>query len=306
MNTNLVYIDPATERFAVALSIAAIIHAVIIYGVGFAMPKFTNPLNTTMEIILVQKSTEQAPTDANQLAQVNYEGGGDSEQDVRPATPTIAPFPDQTAEIVLTNPPPQIAATPDENKIEKIVTEQFSEHKIEQFQEVNEPDEAAEQGYDSQNSISEDYIAENILFLNVRATKHASIQAELDKKFENHAKRPRKKFINASTKEYKYANYMVSWRRTIERIGTLNYPEEASHNNISGYLILDVAINADGTIYQVEIKTPSEYKILDEAALRIVRLAAPYAPFPEDIRTEIDILHITRTWIFSYDSLITR
>jgi protein TonB len=107
MNTTYdIHIDPDTERFASALFIAALVHVVAIYGVGFTMPKSTQLLNTTMEVILVQKSTDKVPEKADFLAQVNYQGGGESEQKLRPSTPTIAPFPDETAQIVFTPPPP--------------------------------------------------------------------------------------------------------------------------------------------------------------------------------------------------------
>jgi protein TonB len=99
---------------------------------------------------------------------------------------------------------------------------------------------------------------------------------------------------------------MDQWRRKVEYIGNTNYPDKARHQKISGNLILDVAINPNGTIHNVEIKQPSKSKILDEAALRIVRLAAPFDPFPENIRQATDILHITRTWEFRYNNLTSR
>jgi protein TonB len=304
--TNDTHIDPDTERFAAALFIAALVHVVAIYGVGFAMPKATQTLNTTMEVILVQKSTDKAPKEAEYLAQVNYEGGGESEQKVRPATPTIAPFPDETAEEVFTPPPPQIAAAPKEHQIETLTTDNPAQHEVEQQEEITPPDEPTESGNAEQTTVFEEYMSENTLFINALALKLASIQAELDEKFEEYAKRPRQTFINSSTKEYKYARYMDAWRRQIEDIGNANYPDKARRKKISGSLILNVALNSNGTVYDVEIKQPSKYKVLDEAALRIVRLAAPFDPFPENIRKATDILHITRTWEFRYNNLSSR
>ena len=91
---------------------------------------------------------------------------------------------------------------------------------------------------------------------------------------------------------------MEAWRAKVERVGNLNYPEEARRRNISGQLVLDVALNPDGKINQITIRRSSGYKVLDDAAIRIVELAAPYSPFPEAIRAETDVLHITRTWQF--------
>jgi protein TonB len=112
------------------------------------------------------------------------------------------------------------------------------------------------------------------------------------------AKRPRRKFISATTKEYKYAAYMEAWRSKVERVGNLNYPDQARKQNLSGSLVLDVALNQDGSINEITIRRSSGEKILDDAAIRIVELAAPYGPFPQHIKDETDILHIMRTWQF--------
>lgn len=91
---------------------------------------------------------------------------------------------------------------------------------------------------------------------------------------------------------------MEAWRAKVERVGNLNYPDAARKQNLSGSLILDVALNADGSINQITVRRSSRQKILDDAAIRIVELASPFAPFPEQIRKGTDILHITRTWQF--------
>ncbi len=306
MNTTLVYIDPATERFAVALFVATIIHLIIIYGLGFSMPTPAKPLNTTMEIILVQKSTNKAPKEADYLAQVSHEGGGEYPQENRPVTPTLAPFPDQTAEPVFTPPPPQEAAAPKEDQTEILTIEKVAQHQVEQHESTMPPEEPAEHGNASQDSIFEEYISENILYINASAAKLTSIQAELDDKFDDYTKSPRRTFINSSTKEYKYARYMLDWCKKAEQVGTDFYLKQPRLKNIEGIVMLDVAINPNGTIHHVKIKKPSKYKVLDEAVLRIVHLAAPYEPFSKAIRQETDILHITRTWIFRYNSLSSR
>jgi protein TonB len=307
MNTTYeTHINPETERFAVALFIAALVHLIAIYGIGFTMPKSAQLLNTTMEVILVQKSTDDIPKNADFLAQVNYQGGGESEQKVRPSTPTIAPFPDESAEMVFTPPPPQLAMAPKKDQIEILTTDKSAPNDAEQQQEMTEPEEPAEQGNADQTTELEEYATENTLFINALAVKLASLQAELNDEYQEYAKRPRKTFINSSTREYKYARYMDSWRRKVERIGNINYPDKARRERISGSLILDVALNPNGTVHKVEIKHPSKSKILDEAALRIVRLAAPFDPFPENIRKATDILHITRTWEFRYNNLTSR
>jgi periplasmic protein TonB len=124
------------------------------------------------------------------------------------------------------------------------------------------------------------------------------LAARIEEKTSVFANRPRRTSVSSSTKEYKYATYLEGWRRKVEQIGNLNYPEEARRKHLYGNLILRVAVRADGSVEQVQVLRSSGFPVLDEAAVHIVELAAPYAPFPPDIAAETDILDITRTWQF--------
>jgi len=126
----------------------------------------------------------------------------------------------------------------------------------------------------------------------------ASLNAELQQKLELRARRPRRKFISANTKEFRFAAYMEAWRAKVERVGNINYPDEARQLDLSGSLLLDVALNPDGSVREITVRRSSGKKVLDDAAVRIVELASPFAPFPDDFLREIDILHVTRTWKF--------
>jgi len=126
----------------------------------------------------------------------------------------------------------------------------------------------------------------------------ARLEAEIDRNLDELAKRPRKQFIGAKAKEYRFAQYVEDWRLKVERVGTLNYPD-AARGRLYGSLLLSVTIRADGSVDKVEVHRSSGHKVLDEAAVRIVKLAAPYAPFPPDIRKDTDIIEITRTWSFT-------
>jgi protein TonB len=110
---------------------------------------------------------------------------------------------------------------------------------------------------------------------------------------------PRRTSIGARTREYRFAQYIEDWRVKVERIGNLNYPEQARRQQVFGKLILSVSIKADGSIESIEVSRSSGQRILDAAAMRIVKLAAPYAPLPPDIQRDTDILTITRTWSFT-------
>ena len=126
----------------------------------------------------------------------------------------------------------------------------------------------------------------------------ASLEAELAQEVQQYAKRPKIHRLNAaSTMRDKGAWYKDEWRKKVERVGNLNYPDEARRQGIYGSLRLLVSINRDGTLYEVQVLESSGQRTLDQAALRIVRLAAPFAPFTGDL-ADVDRLEIIRTWRF--------
>ena len=131
-----------------------------------------------------------------------------------------------------------------------------------------------------------------------RSLAMASLSAEISEKLQAYAERPRRKFISARTREHKYAVYMDAWRAKVERIGNLNYPDDARRKKLSGSLLLEVSLKPDGTISEINLRRSSGHKVLDDAAIRIVKLSAPFAEFPKEIAREVDILHVERTWLF--------
>ena len=99
------------------------------------------------------------------------------------------------------------------------------------------------------------------------------------------------------------AYYLDSWRRKVERVGNINYPREARARGLSGTLRLLVVIAPDGALQDVRVLASSGHVVLDEGAVRIVNLAAPFSPFTETMRARIDALEIERTWRFRNDRL---
>ena len=126
----------------------------------------------------------------------------------------------------------------------------------------------------------------------------ARLEGQIARNLEEYNKRPRKKFIGARVEEYRFAQYVEDWRLKVERVGNLNYPTAARGRHY-GSLVLTVVIKSDGSLDRVEVNRPSGQKVLDDAARRIVEMAAPYPPFPDAIRRDTDILEITRTWSFT-------
>ena len=107
-----------------------------------------------------------------------------------------------------------------------------------------------------------------------------------------------RRLLAGATTTPEFAYYLEAWRRKVERIGNLNYPREARSRGLSGSLRLLVTITADGALRDVRVLETSGHSTLDEAAVHIVRLAAPYAPFSPKMRASTDLLEIERTWHF--------
>jgi len=133
------------------------------------------------------------------------------------------------------------------------------------------------------------------------------LEAQIAKDMEAYQQRPKRRFVGARAEEYRFARYVEDWRLKVERVGNLNYPEAARQKKLYGSLLLTVSIRADGTLEAVEVNRSSGQRILDAAAVKIVEMSGPYAPFPPDIKRDTDILHITRTWTFAKgDELVSQ
>ena len=133
-----------------------------------------------------------------------------------------------------------------------------------------------------------------------RSLAMANLHGEIQDSLKRRDSEVRHKYISANTKEHNYAAYMEAWRAKVERIGNMNYPNRAREKGLSGSLLLDVAIRSDGSVKEI-IRRSSGHDLLDSGAVKIVRLAAPFAPFPDQIKGEVDILHVTRNWKFVND-----
>ena len=281
------------DRFSLTFCLAMIFHALIILGIVFVPEEKPGPRYEYLDIVLVRQATDAAE-DAEVLAPANLDGGGDVAAESIPAAPLplLPPLPP------LPRAEPTPAADPDtprETEPELLRPAPARETVQQLAVTADNPETGAEQapGEVQTKRPSATELVHNSL-------KMAALSSAVQRKLELRASRPRRTFISANTRAYRYAAYMEAWRKKVERVGNLNYPEEARRRKISGQLVLDVALNADGKINQITIRNSSGHKVLDDAAIRIVELAAPYAPFPDAIRAETDVLHITRTWQFLY------
>ena len=305
-----IYLTPETERIAVMLFISALAHIFIIYAVGFIPPEPMNLPNSPIKIILVQSRSEKEPKKAESFAQDNQDGGGDSEQDKTPATPTIAPFPDKNPEIVAMPPPESQAMPLQEDDIERLAVNRPSTHQVKSRENTLSPEDISSQGETQDEKVTIEVPLTNTLTAEIQTTL-ASIQAELDAFTEARAKRPKKIYFHELTPAQKrsFVPYMEAWKLKAERIGTAYYRKEAQRNPFSGEVDVMVAINQDGTIGTVEIirfleQTPTRRQLLEEAVRRIAHLTTPFKPFSKSMRETGAILYMPYHWNFKHGESI--
>lgn len=277
--------DPSS-RLDVAIFISIIFHAVVLFGVTFKLPtpKIENAI-TPLEVVLVNSKSISKPYKADTLAQANLDGGGNTDDNRRAKTPfPLSPKHKQSIDVTKAKQKTKQL----EQEAKKLMTAVNSKQSIHQPNSRLEKSEQAKKIPDAFDLIQ-------------RSREIIRLEAQIAKDYEAYQKRPKRKFIGARTKEYRFARYVEDWRVKVERIGNLNYPEAAKRDRLYGHLQLTVGIMADGNLESIEINRSSGKKILDEAAINIVKLAGQngFAPFPPDISRDTDILHITRTWVFT-------
>jgi len=132
----------------------------------------------------------------------------------------------------------------------------------------------------------------------------ASLEAELEDEAKTFADQPRVGRLNASSARQSVdAAYLLDWRRRLEAVGNQYYPQASVRYGIYGELRMLVVIRQDGSLEDIQVLSSSGYAVLDEAAIKIVRMAAPYSPFPAELKATTDKLEIVRMWHFQENQL---
>jgi periplasmic protein TonB len=274
-----------------AACVSVVFHLLLVLGIGVAGidPRNLVPPHNAMDVVLVNAKSKDRPLKADALAQANLDGGGNTDEERRAKTPL--PAIEQTASRN------EVRAAQErvkqlEQEMKTLMTQAQSSAKVLQG-------EVSVEAAGSPAPVSATELME-------KTAEIARLEAAISREYDAYQQRPKRTFIGARTTEYRFAQYVDTWRLKIERVGNLNYPEEAKSKKIYGALQLTIAIKADGEVEDIQINRSSGKRVLDEAAKRIVRLAAPYDRFPDNIRRDTDILHITRTWMFTQgDTLVS-
>jgi protein TonB len=274
---------PNDRLLGTALGVSLVLHAVAL-AVHFKFPEAIRwkTENQPLEVVLVNAKTKERPAKADVLAQANLDRGGNIDEPRRAKTP-----------LPVTHAHTEGKDLADaQRRVQQLEAQQ--QRLLAQANETTRrvPDEPPKSAPAPEAPPVPS--GRDLADLSLAAMR---LQAQIDRQIDDYQKRPRKKFIGANAREYRFAQYEEEWRVKVERVGTLNYPPEA-RGRYYGHLRLTVTIRPDGSVESIELDRSSGLKVLDAAAFKIVQMASPFGPFPADIRSDTDLLVITRTWFF--------
>lgn len=277
-----VRMDSARRGFTRALIASLVLHAVLL-SLQFGLPeKVSRVSRDTLEVVLVNARSARKPDKAQARAQAHLDGGGNTEADRRAKTPLPPARREQPGDSLAEA---RRRVQELEAEQQRLLTQMRSQQTV--AADGRERDTSAEPV-----SVRGADLAQSALAI-------ARMEAQIERQIEEYQKRPRKKEFSPRTAAAVEAMYVENWRQKVERIGNLNYPE-AAKGRLYGNLVLYVELRAeDGDVVKVEVARSSGHRILDEAAMRIVRLAAPYGAFPPEMKRSMDILMLARTWVFT-------
>lgn len=255
----------SSDRLIVAMLIALIIHVGLILGMRFNMPS-PPEIARTLDVELIEQPNEKKPPKADYQAQADSEGSR-VRQDQRPPLASIRPQPAVF-------------------KAKGFERDRREPKRLTRTQAAASPPEIAQA-----KPAAEPHLDRNLLTQQIAELSAATMQSNGERVV------PIRQ-INAH--KHIAAAYERAWQEKVERVGNLNYPDEARRQGLSGALVVSVWVAKDGQVKKIQIHRSSGHPVLDEAALRIVRLAAPFSPFPVELANQADEIVITRTWKF-YD-----
>jgi protein TonB len=275
--------DPAGDRLATAIFIAALVHGLAILGVKFSTPPPDARPLPTLEILLVPSGPDdlQANERAPYLAQRNQRGSGLGDEARRSSLPEARP-----------DSPPDAPEMPVDPELERELRN-------------DAPGQAsvlARRALDAERlPTGADTLEVAPVFYARPAPPPPTVGLNAsanDRDLYLRGLRSTDGKLLADTRESAIAAYLEGWKRRIERVGTVNFPNEARRRGMSGNPVLEVAIRADGSLQGVIVRRTSGHRELDQAAVGIVRLAAPFDPFSTALRDRYPVLRFAYEWQF--------
>ena len=266
------------RRLRNALLLAVAVHAALLLGI--AIRPDSNAYQTPqIEVTLATRPGER-PDEARHLAQADQQGSGEAADVDLLTSPDNALSSDGDAGPQALLEPREAATEP---STEAVTTSAAA--RLVTAEEEREQEQLALPGV----SPEVDKLTREL----------ATLEAQLDEQSRNYARMPRvRRLTGVSTQQSVDAAYLLDWQRRAEAVGNKYYPEASVRYGLYGSLRLLAVIRYDGSLEDIRVLSSSGYAVLDEAAVKTVRMAAPYAPFPPELRATTDKLEIIRTWTY--------
>jgi protein TonB len=273
--------DPANDRLATAVFLVALVHGLFILGVRFTAPVDDRRL-PTLEILLQPDGHEnsQANEHAAYLSQRTQSGHGTGNGGGRTSLPEAQPQPADIADVPADPQWQESSPAVERGDVSVLAQRTFDAQRLPAGADLSEPQPVsyAQPARPTPTVALNATAADRELRLKGRSVVDGTLLAD--------------------TRESAIATYLEGWKRRIERVGTVNFPNEARREGMSGNPVVEVAVHADGTLESAVVRRTSGHAELDNAALGIVRLAAPFDPFPTALRERYPVLRFAYEWQF--------
>jgi protein TonB len=272
----------AGHRLHSTLFAVALFHGLLVLGVTFAPEKDSGEGIPTLEVVmLIDPDENQENSDrAEYVAQTSQLGSGTTEDKVHPTSGQLQPF---AAE-----------GNADGNDLQDTEAEQAPS--LEPILAARARQDPSVQVDPAENLEPADQ--QRVAMQMTRSDSQALAELERATNPQITGETKREMFVAVNTSQSDVAEYLARWKQKIERMGTLNFPTAARTTVLSGNPTLEVALRADGSLEEIIILRSSGHKELDLAAMRILRLAAPFDPFPQEFRAHYDVLRFVYEWQF--------
>ncbi|MCP1728402.1 protein TonB [Natronospira proteinivora] len=289
------------DRLFTTLFLAALLHGMIILGISFGGEDRQDALANTLEVTLVATPDETPPDQADYLAQADQRGAGNIEERVRPesAQSTLDQLPNPGLEEGWAEETEvdSVDGSESPDSLDTLTPEPESDPLLTAENSPQQTRTAATSPHNTRQPLQ-------LARLLTDGAEQADPISDDDRQPLAHSDDPRETFISVNTRESRFARYLEEWRQRVEEVGNEHYPEEARRSDLTGVLSLEVAVGADGTLKEIRPRSSSGHPVLDRAATQIVRMAAPFPPFPDSIREDTDVLRFVYRWEFGTDRTI--
>ena len=272
----------AGNRLGSTMFAVALIHGLVVLGVTFAPSDREDSGNQSVEVVMLldPEESEYRPEKAEYLAQVSQLGNGTTEKAVRPSSGELQPFASEGRQQGNDLRDNQADRPPSQDPVLSARARDDAQRQVDPVANLEPADQ------------------QRIAMQMTRSNELALAQLERSRNPEISGEKKREMFVAVNTRQSDVAEYLAKWKQKIERLGTLNFPAEALSGNPNGNPTLEVALRADGSLEEIIILRSSGHKEIDRAAMRILRLAAPFETFPEQLRTHYDVLRFVYEWQF--------